>query len=128
MPPTYKQGFGFNPLAVWCDTSNEPLAAMLGPGNAARGNFSDDHLELLEQVVRAVPPEYQLGHEEGRSRAGRPSRLGPGRLGRGLAPLRAVLADPLSSTRLASLSAVLCVTCCSPKKRTGCAPPRSAGG
>ncbi len=34
------------------------------PGNAAPGN-TDDHLELLEQVVRAVPPEYALGHEEG---------------------------------------------------------------
>jgi hypothetical protein len=61
--PTYKRGFGFNPLAVWCDNTNEPLGAMLRPGNAAPGD-ADDHLELLEQVVRAVPPEYQLGHEE----------------------------------------------------------------
>jgi Transposase DDE domain group 1 len=62
--PTYKHGFGFNPLAVWCDNTNEPLAAMLRPGNAAP-NDTDDHLELLEQVVRAVPAEYALGHEEG---------------------------------------------------------------
>jgi len=61
---TYKHGFGFNPLAAWCDNTNEPLAAILRPGNAAPGN-TDDHLELLEQVVRAVPPEYALGHEEG---------------------------------------------------------------
>ena len=60
---TYKRGFGFNPLAVWCDNTNEPLGAMLRPGNAAPGN-TDDHLELLEQVVRVVPPEYALGHEE----------------------------------------------------------------
>jgi hypothetical protein len=60
---TYKRGFGFNPLAVWCDNTKEPLGAMLRPGNAAPGN-TDDHLELLEQVVRAVPPEYALGHEE----------------------------------------------------------------
>jgi hypothetical protein len=60
---TYKRGFGFNPLAVWCDNTNEPLGAMLRPGNAAPGN-TDDHLELLEQVVRSVPPEYALGHEE----------------------------------------------------------------
>jgi len=60
---TYKRGFGFNPLAVWCDNTKEPLGAMLRPGNAAPGN-TDDHLELLEQVVRSVPPEYQLGHEE----------------------------------------------------------------
>jgi len=62
--PTYKHGFGFNPLAVWCDTTSEPLAAMLRPGNAAP-NDTDDHLELLEQTVRAVPLEYALGHEEG---------------------------------------------------------------
>ncbi len=62
--PTYKHGFGFNPLAVWCDNTNEPLAAMLRPGNAAP-NDTDDHLELLEQVVRTVPAEYALGHEEG---------------------------------------------------------------
>jgi Transposase DDE domain group 1 len=61
--PTYKHGFGFNPLAVWCDNTNEPLAAMLRPGNAAP-NDTDDHLELLEQAVRAVPPEYATGHEE----------------------------------------------------------------
>jgi len=62
--PTYKHGFGFNPLAVWCDNTNEPLAAMLRPGNAAP-NDTDDHLELLEHVVRTVPAEYALGHEEG---------------------------------------------------------------
>jgi len=62
--PTYKHGFGFNPLAVWCDNTNEPLAAMLRAGNAAP-NDTDDHLELLEQVVRSVPAEYALGHEEG---------------------------------------------------------------
>ncbi len=62
--PTYKHGFGFNPLGVWCDNTHEPLAAMLRPGNAAP-NDTDDHLELLEAVVRAVPAEYALGHEEG---------------------------------------------------------------
>ncbi len=62
--PTYKRGFGFNPLAAWCDNTREPLGAMLRPGNAAP-NDTDDHLELLEQVVRSVPPEYALGHEEG---------------------------------------------------------------
>jgi hypothetical protein len=60
---TYKGGFGFNPLAVWCDNTTEPLAVMLRPGNAAPSD-SDDHLELLEQAVRAMPGEYALGHEE----------------------------------------------------------------
>jgi Transposase DDE domain group 1 len=61
--PTYKRGFGFNPLGAWCDNTKEPLGAMLRPGNAAPGD-ADDHLELLEQVVRSVPAEYALGHEE----------------------------------------------------------------
>lgn len=29
----YKHGFGFHPLGVWCDQTNEALAAMLRPGN-----------------------------------------------------------------------------------------------
>ena len=88
--PTYKHGFGFNPLAAWCDNTNEPLAAMLRPGNAAPGN-TDDHLELLERVVRSVPPAYALGHEEGDDPALRsPPHRGPGRLGRRLASLRRV--------------------------------------
>jgi hypothetical protein len=33
--PTYKRGSGFSPLAAWCDNTNEPLAAILRPGNAA---------------------------------------------------------------------------------------------
>jgi hypothetical protein len=37
---------------------------MLRSGNAAP-NDTDDHLELLEKTVRAVPLEYALGHEEG---------------------------------------------------------------
>ena len=29
--PTYKRGFGFHPFGVWCDETNELLAAMLRP-------------------------------------------------------------------------------------------------
>jgi hypothetical protein len=61
---TYKKGFGFHPLGTWCDNTNEPLAAMLRAGNAG-SNDADDHLELLEQTVSALPPGYRLGHEEG---------------------------------------------------------------
>jgi hypothetical protein len=61
--PTYKRGFGFHPLGVWCDNTNEPLAAVLRPGNAG-ANDADDHLEMLEAAIGALPPEYRLGHEE----------------------------------------------------------------
>lgn len=60
----YKHGFGFHPLGVWCDTTGEPLAAMLRPGNAG-SNDADHHLELLDQAIAVLPAEYRLGHEIG---------------------------------------------------------------
>jgi hypothetical protein len=62
--PTYKKGFGFHPLGVWCDTTAEPLAAMLRPGNAG-SNDADDHLTLLDQAIASLPAEYQMGHQPG---------------------------------------------------------------
>jgi hypothetical protein len=59
--PTYKGGFGFFPLAVWCDTTNEPLAAMLRPGRAG-ANDADDHIDLLDRALSGLPEEYQTGH------------------------------------------------------------------
>src|ERR1035437_4966674 len=59
--PTYKKGFGFFPLGVWCDTTNEPLAAMLRPGNTG-ANDADDHIELLDRALSGLPEEYQTGH------------------------------------------------------------------
>jgi Transposase DDE domain group 1 len=62
--PTYKHGFGFHPLASWCDTTAEPVAAMLRPGNAG-SNSAADHLELLDETLAALPPDYRAGHEPG---------------------------------------------------------------
>jgi len=59
--PTYKKGFGVFPLGVWCDTTNEPLAAMLRPGNTG-ANDADDHVELLYRALSGLPEEYQTGH------------------------------------------------------------------
>ena len=126
---TYKHGFGFNPLAAWCDNTNEPLAAMLRPGNAAPGN-TDDHLELHEQVVRAVPAGTRSATKKvtippwcaTRSWSG-PTRLGPPIASSNPSPM------PTSTTRSAFPSAVLCETpSCSHKKRTGWRPPRPAEG
>ena len=52
--PTYKHGYGFHPLGAWCDTTGEPLALMLRPGNAG-SNDADDHLELLDQAIGSLP-------------------------------------------------------------------------
>jgi hypothetical protein len=62
--PTYKRGFGFHPLGVWCDTTGEPLAAMLRPGNAG-SNDADHHLELLDQALAVLPGDYRTGHDVG---------------------------------------------------------------
>jgi Transposase DDE domain group 1 len=62
--PTYKGGYGFHPFGSWCDTTSEPLAAMLRPGNAG-ANDTDDHLELLDQTICSLPSDYRVGHEEG---------------------------------------------------------------
>ncbi len=59
-----KKGFGFHPLGAWCDTTGEPLGAILRPGNAG-SNDADDHLELLDQAIGSLPAEYHLGHEPG---------------------------------------------------------------
>ena len=61
---TYKRGFGFHPLGAWCDTTREPLAAMLRPGNAG-SNDTDDHLVLLDRAIAALPADYRQGHEPG---------------------------------------------------------------
>jgi hypothetical protein len=59
--PTHKKGFGFFPLGVWCDTTNEPLAAMLRRGNAG-ANDADDHITLLDRALSGPPEEYQADH------------------------------------------------------------------
>jgi hypothetical protein len=56
-----KKGFGFFPLGVWCDTTNEPLAAMLRPGRAG-ANDADDHIGLLGRALSGLPEDYQTGH------------------------------------------------------------------
>ena len=62
--PTYKKGFGFFPLGVWCDTTHEPLEAMLRAGNTG-ANDADDHIELFDRALSGLPEEYQTGHFEG---------------------------------------------------------------
>ncbi len=45
--PTYKKGFGYHPLLVFCDETSEALAAKLRPGSAG-ANTAADHVELLD--------------------------------------------------------------------------------
>jgi hypothetical protein len=66
--PTYKRGFGFHPLGVWCDETNECLAAMLRAGNAG-SNDAADHVVCLDQAIAALPTDYRAGHGDGDDRS-----------------------------------------------------------
>jgi hypothetical protein len=55
---TFKGGFGYHPIAVWCDNSQEMLAAMLRPGNAGSNTISD-HIAVLTGAIAQVPVAYR---------------------------------------------------------------------
>ena len=52
--PNYKGGYGFHPLACFCDATNEALAMVLRPGNAAAHDV-DDHLAVLDLALAQLP-------------------------------------------------------------------------
>ncbi len=47
---TFKRGFGYHPLGVWCDNTQESMALMLRPGNAG-SNTIDDHIAVLTAAI-----------------------------------------------------------------------------
>lgn len=55
--PTYKR-FGFHPLAVWCDNTQELLAAMLRSGNAG-SNTAAVHIAVLTEAITQVPAAHR---------------------------------------------------------------------
>jgi len=56
--PTFKKGFGYHPLAVWCDNTQEMLAVRLRPGNAG-SNTATDHIAVLSEAITQVPPAFR---------------------------------------------------------------------
>lgn len=62
--PTYKRGFGFHPLGVWCDETAEFLAGMLRAGNAG-ANTAADHVKMLDAALAQLPPAWRAGHAPG---------------------------------------------------------------
>lgn len=56
--PTYKHSFGFHPILVTCDNTNELLAIKLRPGNAG-ANTAADHLDVLAQAIAQVPAAHR---------------------------------------------------------------------
>jgi hypothetical protein len=55
---TFKGGFGFHPIGVWCDNTTELLAITLRPGNAG-SNHAGDHIEVLGRAIAQVPGPYR---------------------------------------------------------------------
>ncbi len=62
--PTYKGGFGFNPMLATADATGEVLAALLRPGNAGTTTVVD-HLAVLDAAVAQLPAEVAAGHHPG---------------------------------------------------------------
>lgn len=56
--PTFKGGFGFHPIAVWCDNTSECLAIELRPGDAG-ANTTVDHITVLDAAIRQVPTNHR---------------------------------------------------------------------
>jgi hypothetical protein len=52
--PNFKHGFGYHPLLVWLDNTNEALAGMLRAGNAG-SNTAADHIRLTDEAIAQIP-------------------------------------------------------------------------
>jgi hypothetical protein len=55
---TFKRTFGYHPLAVWCDNTQELLAGILRPGNAG-SNTAADHIAVLTEAIGQVPAAHR---------------------------------------------------------------------
>jgi len=55
---TFKHGFGFHPIGVWCDNTHEWLAVTLRPGNAG-SNHAGDHIEVLSRSIAQIPARHR---------------------------------------------------------------------
>jgi hypothetical protein len=56
--PTFKKTFGFHPLGVWCDNTEEFLAGMLRTGKAG-SNTAADHISVLADAIAQVPAVHR---------------------------------------------------------------------
>ncbi len=55
---TFKRTFGYHPLGVWCDNTEEFLTAKLRAGNAG-SNTADDHIEVLTDAIAQTPGTHR---------------------------------------------------------------------
>lgn len=52
---TFNKTFGYHPIGVWCDNTQELLAATLRPGNAG-SNTTNDQIGVLTAAILQTPP------------------------------------------------------------------------
>ena len=55
---TFKKGFGYHPLGVWCDNTQEMLAVTLRAGNVG-SNTATDHIDVLGKAIAQVPAAHR---------------------------------------------------------------------
>jgi hypothetical protein len=56
----FKGGFGFHPILVWLDNTNEALAGLLRPGNSG-ANTAADHVEVTDLALAQIPDQRRYG-------------------------------------------------------------------
>jgi DDE family transposase len=56
--PNFKGGFGFHPLLVWLDNTNEALAGLLRAGNAG-ANTAADHIRVIDAGLAQIPDSHR---------------------------------------------------------------------
>lgn len=56
--PTFKRTFGFHPLGVWCDNTEEFLTAKLRTGRAG-SNTATDHIEVIGDAIAQIPGTHR---------------------------------------------------------------------
>jgi hypothetical protein len=56
----FKGGYGFHPVLVFLDNTNEALAGLLRPGNAG-ANTAADHIEVTDAALAQIPDEHRYG-------------------------------------------------------------------
>jgi hypothetical protein len=56
----FKGGFGFHPVLVFLDNTDEALAGLLRPGNTG-ANAAADHIEVTDLALAQIPDEHRHG-------------------------------------------------------------------
>ena len=58
---SFKKGFGYHPLGVWCENTQESLALMLRPGNAGSNTpgWQHNHIAGLTAAIDQVPAAHR---------------------------------------------------------------------